>query len=53
MGERDRARAHPVDGLGSAAELRVREHLDLDPAFGALLDALGELVGVPVLDVAF
>ena len=46
VAHRDRARFHAVDQLADAAELRIREHLDLDAAVGALLDELGHLVGV-------
>ena len=46
VAHRDRARLDAVDELADAAELRVREHLDLDAAVGALLDELGDLVGV-------
>ena len=42
----DRAGLDAVDHLADAAELGVREHLDLDAAVGALLDQLRDLVGV-------
>ena len=38
VAHRDRAGLDAVDHLADAAELRVREHLDLDAAVGALLD---------------